>query len=126
MGEALGTFAAVPLDVTGQARVVVEHAQHLGPDPASLSGQDLARGFVIVEVPEAVDVLGLVAAHLASFQTFPGEKLSGCGMARKSSPAHKALALHVTQERGIGRERSDRGFAEHELLEVVVVQLHAP
>jgi len=37
MGEALGTFAAVPLNVTGQARVVVEDSQHLGPDPAPLS-----------------------------------------------------------------------------------------
>jgi len=56
MGEALGAFAAVPLNVAGQARVVVEHAQHLGPDPASLSDQDLARGLVVVKVPEAVDV----------------------------------------------------------------------
>ena len=126
MGEALGRFAAVPLDVTGQARVVVEHAQHLGPDPASLSDQDLARGLVVVEVPEAVDVLGLVAAHLASFQTFPGEKLPGGRMARKPFPARQPLALHVTQERGVGRERSDGRLAEHELLEVVVVQLHAP
>jgi len=52
---------------------------------------------VVVKVPEAMDVLGLVAAYLASFQPFPGEELSGCWMARELLPARQSLALHVTQ-----------------------------
>src|SRR3989304_1659295 len=41
-----------------------------------------------------------------------------------SSP--KTLALHVAQQRWIGRQRAQGRLSPGELLEVVVVQLHGP
>ena len=62
--EGLGRFVGVPLEVTGEPGAIVEHAEQMRGEPRAGGGEHLARALVEIQMPEAVDVLGLEAAHL--------------------------------------------------------------
>jgi len=77
-------------------------------------------------VPQAVDILGLVAAHLAIEQAGFGALGAFCP-ARCEAPALvEAVRGEETAQRGIGRHRRERGIALGERQDVVVMQLDAP
>ena len=63
--EVLGRLLRYHCSVTGQTGAVVQDAERQRRHPLARGGEHLARAVMEVEVPEAVDVLGLEAAHLA-------------------------------------------------------------
>ena len=78
-----------------------------------------------VQVPQGVNVLGLVAAHLAGLEASGGLLGTG-GAARIDTTPVQPGALHETAHRGIGRQRPQAFILGHQGGEVVVVQLHRP
>src|SRR6266849_5381632 len=65
MRYVLSGLRQVPLQVTGEPRAVIEHTKQDGRLPLAARREHLLRSVVAVPVPQAVHVLGLVAAHFA-------------------------------------------------------------
>ena len=130
LGEAvsdhLGGLGQIPLQMAGEARAVVENAEQDRRRPLAAGGQHLARAVVAVPVPQAVDVLGLVAAHLALDEARLGA-LGPFGPAWGEAPALvETVGPHEAEQRGIGRHRLEAGLGLGQCDEVVVVELDAP
>jgi hypothetical protein len=77
-------------------------------------------------VPQAVDVLGLVAAHLALDDAGLGTFGAVGGARRETPPLVETVGTHEAPQRGIRRHRLQIGARQGEGDEVVVVELHAP
>ena len=81
---------------------------------------------VRIEVPEAADVLGLVAPHFAVKEAGLGA-LGALGTAGgEAASLVEAVGLEEAAQRCIGRYRLEGGVALGKRDEIVVVQLHAP
>jgi len=72
--EGVRRLGEVPLGVAAQARAVVEHAEQDRRHPCAVGEEHRARAMVKVQVPEAVDVRGLVAAHLPALEARLGAR----------------------------------------------------
>ena len=72
MHQLLGGLVPVPLDVTGESRVVIDDAEQQRCHPGPRGRQHLLRTVMEVEVPQTVHVLGLEAAHLALLEPCRG------------------------------------------------------
>ena len=130
LGEAvrdhLGGLGQIPLQMAGEARAVVEHAEQDRRRPLAASGQHLARAVVAVPMPQAVDILGLVAAHLA-LDNARLCALGPIGSARAQTPALvEAVGAHEAAQRGIGRRGLEPRLRLGQRDKVVVVELDAP
>jgi hypothetical protein len=101
MHQGLGGLIEVPLQVADQTRVVVDDRQHQRCGPGPGTGEHLARTVMEVQMPEGVNVLGLVAAHLAGLQA-PGSLLSARGSPGIGAAAMQPGTLHKTAHGGIG------------------------
>ena len=89
-------------------------------------GEHLARAVMAVPVPQAVDVLGLVAAHLAIGDAGLGA-LGAVGSARcQTPPLGEAVGAHEPAQRGVGRHRLELGPRLGQRDEIVVMELDAP
>ena len=130
LGEAvrdhLGGLGQIPLEMAGEARAIVEHAEQDRRHPLAAACENLARAVVAVPVPQAVDVLGLVAADLALDEARLGA-LGPFRLARGEAPALvEAVGAHEAEQRGIGRRGPQIGLRLGQGDEVVVVELDAP
>jgi hypothetical protein len=122
----LGGLGQIPLQVTGKARSVVEHAEQDGRHPLAPLGEHLARAVMAVPVPQTVDVLSLVAAHLAIGDAGLGA-LGTLGSARcHTPPLGEAIGAHEPAQRGVGRHglKLRPRFGQRD--EVVVMELDTP
>jgi hypothetical protein len=88
MHEGLGRLVEVPLQVTDQARAVVDEADQHRRRPLAASGEDLAGAMVEVKVKQRADMLDLEAAHLQLFEPVAGQ--------------HRALACSTIHAPGAG------------------------
>jgi len=61
----LGGLGQIPLQMTGEPRAIVDDAEQDRRRPLTTRRENLARAMMTVPVPEAIHVLGLVAADLA-------------------------------------------------------------
>ena len=77
-----------------------------------------------VEVPQAVDVLGLEAAHLALLE--PGGGTPSARSVGEATLLQESVGLHEAPQRGVRRQRPARGIRAHHHRQVVVVELIAP
>ncbi len=119
-----GLLPQVPLDVAGEPRAVVEDAEQERRDPHAGGGQHFLRAVVEVEVPEAVNVVGLEAAHLALRE--PGRGPAAAGRVGEAAALHQSAGVHEAPERSVGGQRSQAGVATDQGSEVAVVQRDAP
>ena len=79
-----------------------------------------------VPVPQAVDILGLVTAHLAIGDAGLGT-LGAVGSARcHAPPLGEAVGAHEPAQRGVGQHRVELGPGFGQRDEVVVMELDAP
>jgi len=126
MRDVLGGLRQVPLQVTGQPRAIVENAEQDRRAPLAARGEDLARSIMAIPVPEAVDVLGLVATHLAVIE--PRLRTLGAGgpPRRSRPPPVQAVCVEEAAQCRVGRHRPKRGLLRRERDQVVVVKLGAP
>src|SRR5579864_8304401 len=110
----------------GQPRAVVDDAEQDRCRPLAACREHLPGAMVAVPVPQAVDVLGLVAADLAIGDAALGS-LGTLGTARRQpAPLVEAFGAHEAAQRGIGRNGPQLRPALGECNDVVVVELHAP
>ncbi len=109
--QVLGGLTEVPLDVAAEPRVVIEDAQRDRVQPGPGVREHLERAVVEVEVPQRPDVLGLVAANLASLASGFGDRLARVPGGLGLGFAHPAVSLHVALDRGIGTEPPSDGSA---------------
>src|ERR1700726_1872804 len=65
VGDDLGGLGQIPLQMTGEPRSVVENAEQDRRHPLAARGEHLLRSMMTVPMPQAANVLGLVAADLA-------------------------------------------------------------
>jgi hypothetical protein len=122
----LGGLGQIPLQVTGKPRSVVEHAEQNGRHPLATFGEHLARTVMAVPVPQAINVLSLVAAHLAIGDAGLGA-LGTVGSARcHAPPPGEAIVAHEPAQRGVGRHRLKLGPRFGQRDQVVVMELDAP
>src|SRR5437867_9119925 len=91
--------------MAGQAGTIVEDSQKQRRDQFAFWSQDLAGTVMKVQMPQAVDVLRLVAAHLARFEPFFGPAKTWRVLAVRKGLPHEAVALHVAQDGRIRRYR---------------------
>ena len=124
MHQTLGVLVGVPLQMTDQARVVIDYAKPDGRDPFALAVEDLQRALVAIEVKQCTHVRGLEAAHLAGAIGHGGAPRSTSGLALAPQTLGTEVAQYGCigwQWRGRGRGRALR--CSHQ---VVVVQLNGP
>ena len=116
----------IPLQVTGKARSVVEHAEQDRRHPLATLGEHFARAVMAVPVPQTVDILSLVAAHLAIDDASRGA-LGPLGSAQcHAPPLVEAVGAHEPAQRGVGRHGAKLGRRFGQRNEVVVMELYAP
>ena len=84
--EVLGVLRKVPLQVADEPRVVVDDRERDRRDVLAARHQHLLAAVMEVGVPEPVDVLVLVAAHLALVEPAFGAALVGGGLAADLAP----------------------------------------
>ena len=72
MHQGLCGLIQVPLQMTDQAGVVIDDRQHQRCGPGPGTGEHLARAMMEVQMPQGVDVLRLVAAHLTGLEASGG------------------------------------------------------
>ena len=87
----LGRLSQIPLQMAGKARVVVDDAEQDRRHPLAAHGQHLLRPVMAVRMPQAIDVLGLVASDFARNE--PG--LGPLGFLRAALRQAPALAEPV-------------------------------
>jgi hypothetical protein len=119
----LGGFVGVPLQVTDQARAIVDDAEQQRREPGSGRREHLARAVMEIQVPQRRDVLDLEAAHLALFQAIARGQRAG-GVALGGGAAHHPVGLQVAPHARIGRHRG--GGAGEGRGQVVAMQLGGP
>ena len=126
MRDVLGVLAQIPLQMTGEARAIIEYAEQHRARPLPARGEYLTRADMTVPVIQAPDVLGLVAAHFARRQARLGALCaSRAPRAQARSPA-KALGVEEATQRRVGGHRLQRRLRLRECAQIVVVQLHRP
>ncbi len=125
MHQGLGGLVPIPLEMADQAGVVVEDAQQQRGCPGTGRGQHRDRPMMEVGVPEAVDVLGLVAAHLQLFQA-PFRLPGTGGIALWRPLAEVPPCLEVAPDGAIGGDRPQGLVLCRQGQQVVVVQLDRP
>ena len=130
LGEAvrdhLGSLGQIPLQMAGEARAVVEDAEQDGRHPFAARREHLPRSVMAVPMPQAVDILGLVAADLALDNACLGT-LGPFGSARAQAAALvETIGAHEATQRGIGRHGLEIWLRLGQRDKVVVVELDAP
>lgn len=97
--QTLGVLVGVPLQVTDQARVVIDYAKPDGRDPFALAVEDLQRALVAIEVKQCAHVRGLEAAHLAGAIGYGGAPRSTSRLALRAidSPASVSTSPQLQQ-----------------------------
>ena len=93
MHQGLGGLVQIPLQMADQAGVIVDDRQQQRRGPDAGAGEHLARAVMKVQMPQGMDILGLVAAHLAGLQA-PGGLLGPRRAARMDPTPVQAGALH--------------------------------
>src|SRR5213594_1935899 len=112
--------------MAGQAGTIVQDSQQQRRDPFAFRSHDLAGTVVKVQMPQTVDVLRLVAAHLARFEPFLSPAETWSVLAARKGLAHEAVALHVTQDGRIRRYRVAARICLDQNAQVVKVKLITP
>ena len=130
LGEAvrdhLGGLGQIPLEMANEARAIVEHAEQDRRHPLAAGCENLARPVVAIPVPQAIDVLGLVAADLALDEARLGA-LGSFRLAGGEAPTLvEAIGSHEAAQRGIGRHGPEAGLRLGQSDEIVVVELDGP
>src|SRR5262249_1836490 len=126
MSDNLGALRQIPLQVTGKARAVVEHAEQDRRLPRALRGEHGARAMMRIEVPEAADVLCLVAPHFAVKQAGLGTLSAFDAPRGDAAPLVEAAGLEEAAQRRIGRQGCEIRIVLRQSREIVVVQPHTP
>ena len=122
----LGSLGQIPLKMAGEARAVVEDAEQDGRHPFAARREHLPRSVMAVPMPQAVDILGLVAADLALDNACLGT-LCPFGSARAQAPALvETIGAHEATQGRIGRHRLEVWPRLGQRDEVVMVELDAP
>ena len=127
MHEGLGRLVEVPLQVTDQARAVVDEADQHRRGPQAGSGEDLARAMVEVKMKQRAHVLDFEAAHLQLFEPVAGQhRAVACSTihALGSGPPVHALAEREAPHRRIRGNGQASGLQRD--AQVVQVQLGRP
>jgi hypothetical protein len=126
VAQLLGPLGEVPLGMAGQPRMIVEHPQEQRIRPAPSGEQDAHRTVVKVQMPEGIDILALVTAHLAGL--VPVFRLaSPRTMGRPApGPLEHPVGFQEALDRGVGGDRSERRIGFEADGEVVGVELIAP
>ena len=120
--EDLGGLLQIPLQVTAQARVVIEEAEQDGRLPLARRRQHAALAVVEVGMPQRVAAGDLVAQHLAGF----GGRLVLDLVPLPGTLADQAAIAHRPRQRRVGRHRAQPGILLHQRLQIVVAQLCRP
>ena len=118
-----GGLVQVPLQVTDQARAVVDDAQQQRLDPGPGAGEHAARGVVEVQVPQRRDMLDLEAADLQTLQAI-ARCQGAVGCALGPCLAEHALRLEVAPDGRVGRH--GHCAVRQRDAQIVEVQLHRP
>ena len=126
MGDDLGALGQIPLQMAGEARAVVEHAEQDRREPLAARRQHLPGAVVAVPVPEAVDILGLVAANLAIIEARLGALGAVRSAWRDAPPLVETVGLEEPAQRRVGRHGLEIGLGRGQRDEIVVMQLDAP
>ena len=126
VGDVLRALGQIPLQMAGQPRAVVEHAEQDRRSPFAARRQHLARTVMTIPVPQTVHVLGLVAAHLARIEPGRGGQRAG-GLARRhrTTPG-QAVGGQEPPDRRVGWHRPQLGPGLGQGDQIVVMQLRTP
>ena len=112
MNQALRGFLRIPLQMTDQARAIVEHAQQERLDPGPGWGDDPARAVMEIQMPERADVINLEAAHFALFEAIArGQRAVGRPL--RPRLLEHALGTQVAPDGRI-RRHPGRTILEHD------------
>ena len=126
MSQALGGFLPIPLQVTQQSGVVIDHAESKRRFPLSAFRADLPRCVMEIQMPEATDELALIGPDLAIVESGLGRCSARCmGRAHACLPG-PAPEPHVADHRGIGGLSAAFRMSGEISFEIVRVQLPAP
>ena len=124
--DVLGRLVQIPLEMAGQTRTVIEDAEQQRRPPFALGRQHLARAVMEIPVPQAVDVLGLVAAHLARLQSGLRRQRAGRLPGTPRPVLDQVVGAQEAAHRRIGRRGPELGALRDQGDQVVVVKLGAP
>jgi hypothetical protein len=125
VNQTLGGLAEVELQVATQPRVIVEDGERHRALPFSGFLQQSDLGQMKVQVPERMDMGGLVAAHLTLLTAPCGPLLAG-GWLRGLTATPPTVLAHTTQNRLVARHRVQLWPLAGKCASVVIVQLNAP
>ena len=117
MGDVLCCLGQVPLQMTGQPRAVIEHAEQDRRPPFAARGEHLAGAVMAIPMPEAIHILGLVAASRQSgrpgrdqVRAAPGAILrDGPAIPRRPRPDQASHDDDAPDRRCAGRRGPARG-----------------
>jgi hypothetical protein len=116
----------VPLRVTAQARAVVEHAEQDRRHARPVGPEHWARAMVEVEMPQAVDVLGFVAAHLPLREARLGARGPGRAARSQAPPAHQPVSVQHAAHGRVRRHRAEPRVLLDADREIIGVEPGAP
>ena len=126
MRHVLGVLRQVPLQVTGKPRAVVEHTEQHRCLPLAAWREHLARSDVAVPMPQAVNILGLVAAHLTIEQARLGAFGAFSPARCEPSTLVETMSLEEAAQCRVGRQRHQLGLLLGQCEQVVMMKLGAP
>ena len=119
-------FGQVPLQMAGQSRAVVEHAEQDRRPPFAARRQHLARTVVAVPMPEPVHVCGLVAAYLTRLEPgLGGQRAGGLARRHRATPG-QATGGEESPDRRVGWHRAQLRAGLGQGGQIVVMQLSTP
>lgn len=76
MHQALGGLVEVPLQITDQARAIIDDAEQQRLDPDAGTGEYLARGMIEIQMPKGTDMIDF-EFETPDFQAFEPESRPG-------------------------------------------------
>ena len=120
------TLRQIPLQMAGQPRAVVKHAEQDRRSPFAARRQHLARTVMAIPVPKSVHILGLVATHLARLKPGRGRQRA-VGLARRHGAAPgQAAGGQEPPDRRVGWHRPQLRPGLGQGDQIVVMQLGTP
>ena len=126
MTEFLRALGQIPLRMATKPGMIIEQGQQNGISPVAIVQEHTRRAVMKIQMPQRVDVVTFITAHLAALEALLGGLRPGTVRGTPALPLEKAAGFHVAPDRSIGRFGPPLGLLFDEHGEVVGMQLIAP